>query len=73
MLFQTHEALVADDDVVDEFDVEDATGLHKLLCRLDIVLRRGRITAGMVVAEDQAGQLRMMAGRKSRRRAGPNC
>jgi hypothetical protein len=37
MLFQAHEALVADDDVVDEFDVEDAPGLHQLQGRLDIL------------------------------------
>jgi adenine-specific DNA glycosylase len=35
--FQANEALVADDDVVDEFDVEDAASLHELFRRLDIL------------------------------------
>ena len=38
VFFQAHEALVADDDVVDQLDVQDAAGLHQLLCRLDILL-----------------------------------
>ena len=37
MFFQAHEALVADDEVVDQFDVEDAASLHELLCGLDIL------------------------------------
>jgi hypothetical protein len=37
MFFQAHEALVADDDVVDQLDVEDATSLHELYRRLDVL------------------------------------
>ena len=40
MFFQADEALVPDDDVVDQLDVEDAAGLHKLPGRLDVLLRR---------------------------------
>jgi hypothetical protein len=37
MFFQAHEALVTDDDVVNQFDVEDAASLHELSRRLDIL------------------------------------
>jgi hypothetical protein len=38
VFFQAHEALVADDDVVDQLDVEDASSLHELPRRLDVLL-----------------------------------
>src|SRR5260370_14924917 len=53
MFFQAPEALVADDDVIDQLDVQDAAGLHKLLCRHDIIIRWGRGAAGAVAAEDE--------------------
>ncbi len=37
MPFQTDEALVADDDVVDQLDVEDAARLHQLQGRFDVL------------------------------------
>ena len=37
MPLQADEALVADDDVVDQLDVEDAAGLHELLSGFDIL------------------------------------
>ena len=37
MFFQADEALVADDDVVDQLDVEDAAGLHELQGRLNVL------------------------------------
>ena len=52
MFFEADEALVADDEVVDQLDVQDAAGLHQLLRRLDILRRRGRVSTGVVVAED---------------------
>src|ERR1700674_4774217 len=36
VLFEAHEALVADDDVIDQLDVQEATGLHELFGRLDV-------------------------------------
>ena len=54
VFFEADEALVADDDVVDQLDVEDAPRRHELLRRLDILRRGCRVAAGMVVAEDQA-------------------
>src|SRR5258708_31374218 len=54
MLFQAHEALMTNDDVIDQLDVEDTAGLHELLCRRDILIRWGRVAAGVVVAEDEA-------------------
>jgi hypothetical protein len=55
VFFQADEALVADDDVVDQLDVEDATRRHELLRRLDILWLGRRVAARIVVAEDQAG------------------
>ena len=37
MLFEADEALMADNDVVDQLDVEDATSLHQLQGRLNIL------------------------------------
>src|SRR6266571_1045565 len=54
VFFEADEALVADDDVVDQLDVQHAARRHELPGRLDI-LRRGRgVAAGVVVTEDQA-------------------
>src|SRR6516162_6110353 len=55
VFFEADEALVPDDDVVDQLDVQDAPRRQELLRRLDIIRRRSWITAGMVMAEDQAG------------------
>ena len=46
MFFQTDGALVADDDVVDQLDVEDAASRHELFGGLDILLRRYARPAG---------------------------
>lgn len=37
VFFQAHEALVADDDVVDQLYVEDASSLHELFRRFDVL------------------------------------
>src|SRR6266566_1221006 len=55
VFFEADEALVADDDVVDQLDVQNAPGRHELLRRLDILWRGRRVAAGVVVAEDEAG------------------
>src|SRR5258708_33190685 len=55
MLFQADEALMTNDDVIDQLDIEDAAGLHELSGRLDIVRGGRRVAAGVVVAEDEAG------------------
>ena len=65
MFFEADEALVADDDVVDQLDVQNAARRHELLRRLDILRQGRRVATRMVVAEDQAGHLRRMAGRKT--------
>ena len=54
MLFEADEALVADDDVIDQLDLQEAASGHELPGCLDVVGRGGRIPAGVVVAEDQA-------------------
>jgi hypothetical protein len=46
---------VADDDVVDQLDVHDASRLHQPQGRLNILRLGRRVAAGMGVAEDQAG------------------
>jgi hypothetical protein len=65
VFLEADEALVADDDVVDQLDVQNTPRRHELLHRLVILRRRCRVAAGMVVAEDQAGHLRVTAGRKT--------
>jgi hypothetical protein len=55
VFLEADEALVADDDVVDQLDVQNTPRRHELLHRLVILRRRCRVAAGMVVAEDQAG------------------
>ena len=57
VFFEADEALVPDDDVVDQLDVQDAPRRQELLRRLDILRRGFWEPAGMVVAEDQAGAL----------------
>ena len=57
VLFEADEALVADDDVVDQLDVQDAPRRQELLRRLDVIRGGRRVATGMVVAEDQAGAL----------------
>ena len=54
VFFQADKALVTNDDVVDQFDIEDATGRHELFRRVNILRRRRRIAAGVIVAEDEA-------------------
>src|SRR5436309_11718500 len=53
--FEADEALVADDEVVDQLDVENASGLHELPGGLDVLRRRRWVAAGVVVAEDEGG------------------
>ena len=53
VFFEAHEALVADDDVVDQLDVQDAPGRQELLRRLDVIRRGRRVATRMVVAEDE--------------------
>src|SRR5207248_8795109 len=54
VFLQADEALLADDDVVDQLDVEHAPRLHELLRHLDVLRRRRGVAAGVVVAEDEA-------------------
>ena len=54
VFLQADEALVADDDVVDQLDVEDAARRHQMFRRLDVLGGRRRVTTGVVVAEDEA-------------------
>src|SRR5260370_35370797 len=67
VFFQAHEALVADDDVLDQLDVQDPAGLHKLLCRHDIIIRWGGGAAGVVGAQDEARDVTHAAGAGDRR------
>ena len=54
MLLEADEALVADDEVIDQLDVKHATSRHELFRGLDVLLRRGWVATGVVVAEDDA-------------------
>ncbi len=54
MFFQAHKTLVADDEVVDQFDIEKAARGHELLGRLDVLGGGRRVAAGVVVAENEA-------------------
>ncbi len=51
---QARIAARADDDMVDQFYLEDRAGLDQLPRGVDVVLRGGRIAAGVVVADDDA-------------------
>ena len=53
-LFHANKASRADDDVVDQFDLQQATGLDQLLRDVGVVLRGRRVAAGVVVADDDA-------------------
>jgi hypothetical protein len=55
---------MADDDVVDQLDVEDATSLHQLQGRLNILRLRCRVAAGILFQRMSLLKLRLMAGRK---------
>ena len=47
--------MVADDDMVDEPDPDESCGLLQLTRELDILLRRCRISARVIVHHDEAG------------------
>ncbi len=55
MFLEADEALLTDDEVVDQLDVEDAPGLHQLPRRLEVLLGGRGVAAGMVVSEDEGG------------------
>jgi hypothetical protein len=48
----THEQAVADDDVVEHFDAEQIAGFDEALRQFEILWARLRITAGMIVRQD---------------------
>jgi len=54
LFLHANEAPRADDDVVDQFDLEQASGLDQLFGDVDVVLGGGRVAAGVVVADDDA-------------------
>ena len=48
-------ALSGDDNVIEDGDAAKVTDLAEALGELDVLARRGRITRGMVVGEDDGG------------------
>jgi hypothetical protein len=64
VFFQADEALVADDDVVDQLDVQDAPGRQELFRRLDILWLWLRVAAGILFQRMSPWKLRILAGRK---------
>jgi len=49
---QTDVALIADDEVIDQFNVQLAACLYQLLCYGDIFGRGCRVAAGVVMTDD---------------------
>ena len=54
-LFEGDEAVVAEDDVVQQFDAEDLAGFRQPLRDAAIFGAGGRVAAGMVVGDDDGG------------------
>jgi hypothetical protein len=57
-LFEAHKAVIADDEVVDQLDVELLACLHKLLGHSDVFGPGRRVAAWMVVANKNAQTVR---------------
>jgi len=51
-LFEAHKALVADYQVIDQFDIQVLACCYQLFRDSDIFLRRGGISAGVIVTDD---------------------
>src|SRR5258708_21596612 len=62
VFFEADEALVADDDVVDQLDVQHAPRRHQLLCGLDVFPGGRGVAAGGGVAADEAGAVADVGG-----------
>jgi hypothetical protein len=59
---QANKTVVADDEMIDQFDVQLLACLHQLLCDGDILVRGGWIATGMVVADNNAGAIAQDGG-----------
>ena len=68
LLFHTEKATAADDDVVEDVDTDDVTGLLEASCDVDVVSAGRGISRRMIVGEDDAcrsvfdGELEDLAG-----------
>jgi hypothetical protein len=63
-LLQAHEAARTDDDVVDQFNVEDFARLDQLPRGVDVILGGCWIAAWVVVADDDTGAVVRDGGAK---------
>ncbi len=56
--------MIADNQVIQQIDIQNLPGFYKLLCHGNIFWRRCGISAGMVVADDNAGAVANDGGAK---------
>ena len=71
LFLQTDVALIADDEVIDEFDVQVTPGLHELFGDSYILRRGRRVATGMIMA-DNVPRTAPSIGLKSHFRASGN-
>jgi hypothetical protein len=62
-LFEADEAVVADDEVIDQFDVELLAGLHELLGDGDVFRQGRRVAVGWLWQIIMSGLSELTAGR----------